>query len=88
MWVVYAQIGSKISYFKSASKLFDEMLDLILFLVGHLGLWKLTWHVFGGLIFILVGPWLEQRQHLDFPLLNPAKGRGEDVQVAILLKGQ
>jgi len=38
MWVVYAQIGSKISYFKSASKLFDEMLDLILFLVGHLGL--------------------------------------------------
>jgi len=43
---------------------------------------------FGGLIFIFAGPWLEQRQQLDFLLLNPTKGRGEDVQVALLLKGQ
>ena len=38
MWFVYARIGSKISYFKSASKLFDKMFDLIMFLVGYLSL--------------------------------------------------
>ena len=73
------------------------MLNVFLFVLGWLvnELWKLllhynslTWHAFDGLIFILAGQWLEQRQHLDFQLLNPTRGRGEDVQVALLLKGQ
>jgi len=78
----------KFSPFENALHVFDKMPYWncsCLWLVS-----ELSWigHVFAGLILILAGPWLEQRPLLDFILLNLAKGKGEDVQVALLLKGQ